>query len=274
MTACFWVVMGLMGYIRGRYFWSAIAFILAISTRQYMLAFPAAVATYEFIVALMGARQTGRIVWQDQWRWIAPLMAACSIFVWFYLFQGMVPQSGFEARGTPEVQQTTWGLDPGVAVCFLAFVGLYIVIPEFLLFQPLTKLRSLRQQWPQQTYRVAAIALGLLIFILVFPPPTYGAGNLVKLAKVMPHEVLRIGLYYSLALPACLRFIRPNLIGLIILFNTLIMMKAYPWDRYVLPLAVAFWYLKSEGVVDWFPIFSRQPEMDDKPGELSTAESS
>jgi hypothetical protein len=31
----------------------------------------------------------------------------------------------------------------------------------------------------------------------------------------------------------------------VIVFNALITMKAIPWDRYVLPLAVAFWYLKS-----------------------------
>jgi len=29
------------------------------------------------------------------------------------------------------------------------------------------------------------------------------------------------------------------------LFNALIMIKAWPWDRYVLPLAIVFWYMKS-----------------------------
>lgn len=275
MIACFWVVMGLMGHLRGRYIWSGVAFVLAISTRQYMLAFPAAVATYEFIVALINVRQTGQIDWRQQWRWIAPGLAACSILGWFYLFGGLAPATAYiTSDDAPEVQRSALGMNLGGAIHFLAFVGLYIVIPEFLLFQPLTKLQRWRQQWPHQRVRFAAIALSLLVFTLVFPPQVFASGNVAKVATMMPSEGLRLGFYYLLSLLACLRFSRPSLMGLIVFFSAVIMTKAHPWDRYVLPVVVAFWYLKSAGVVDQFLIFPSRADSAPRADDLSTADMS
>ena len=78
------------------------------------------------------------------------------------------------------------------------------------------------------------------------------------IVKLLPHNILKLGFLYGLALLACVRFSRPNLMLLTILFNTLIMMKAYPWEKYVMPLAVVFWYLKSLGLEDKFNIFQQQ----------------
>ena len=44
---------------------------------------------------------------------------------------------------------------------------------------------------------------------------------------------------------SCLRFAKFDVISLSVWLNCLIMMKAYPWDKYVLPLVVVFWYLKG-----------------------------
>jgi hypothetical protein len=251
MIACFWVLMGFVGYVRSCTFWSSIAFILAIATRQYMLAFPVAIATYEFIIAIANARQSGRIVWKAQWSWIAPFMAACSILFWFYLFQGLAPPGAFRGeRAVPVVQQTVGGIAPGGAIHFLSFVGLYIVIPEFLLFTPRAKLQALRQHWKHRRVKIGLIAASLLLFMLIFPPQEFASGNVAKIAKMLPYDSLRLGMYYVLALLACVRFSKFNLATLLIFFNALIMMKAHPWDRYVLPMVVAFWYLKSLDLVD------------------------
>jgi hypothetical protein len=99
-------------------------------------------------------------------------------------------------------------------------------------------LRENRNQW-------LLIALGLLIFCLIFPPLDFGNGNIIKLGKLMPTPWLHFLLFYGLALLTCLRFSKPDLYFWLVLFNALIMMKALPWDRYVLPLVVVFWYLKS-----------------------------
>jgi hypothetical protein len=241
MIACFWVILGFMAYSRSRHFLSALAFALAIASRQYMVAFPAAVATYEGFGALAKWSQTQDFHWRDQGRWLAPTIAALSLLGWFYLFGGLAPESAYGARPAPAVQRSLLAFAPGGAIHFLAFVGLYLVIPEFFLFHPRAHWHRLKQQWR----RVAMIAVCLLLYVLIFPPQELASGNVVKLANSLPHGILSLGFYYLLALLACVRFFRPDLMGLIILFNAAIMMKAYPWDRYILPVAVVFWYLKS-----------------------------
>lgn len=243
MIACFWMLMGLVAYVHDRHSLSGLAFILAIASRQYMLPFPAAIAAYEFIIAIINIRYCHSISLVEQKRWIAPLVATLSIFGWIYLFQGLAPETALETRSVPTVQEATWTFTPNTAINFLAYIGLYIVIPEFILFQPLSKLRYLRQRWR----KVALISAALLIVYAVFPPQIVAHGNLMNLLKLLPDRGLQMSLLYGLSLLACLRFSRPNLMLFIVLFNSLLMIKAYPWDKYILPLAVAFWYWQSVG---------------------------
>ncbi|MEO1184106.1 MAG: hypothetical protein AAFX46_05040 [Cyanobacteria bacterium J06636_27] len=241
MIACFWVIIGFVSYIRNRHFISCIAFILAIASRQYMLAFPIAITTYEFIIAINNIQKFDKITDLFKWRWIAPLIAALSIFVWIYLFQGLVPKTALEVRLAPEVQRSTWALKPGGVINFLSFVGLYIVIPESILFRANLSFKLLNHH----RRKITIIALALLIYFMIFPPLLSGSGNIAKIVDLLPYNTLKMLLFYSLSLLACVRFSQPNLISLIVMFNSLIMVKAYPWDRYVLPLVVVFWYLKS-----------------------------
>lgn len=280
IIACFWVLLGFVAYVRNRHLWSCIAFIFAIASRQYMLVFPLAIALQELARAVRADNQPWltRIRslnwpnwmmkcrsaqwWSHQWRWIAPLVAALSIFGWFYLFQGLTPQIPIvESPGglptvpppkVPTVQKTVWAITPGVALNFLAWVSLYIVIPEAILFHPIKKLRRAKSyiecHWP----RVVLIALGLLLFTLCFPPSLSGLGLLAKITSRAPAEGLATVFVYGLSLLACLRFNKIDLLSLSILLNSLLMMKAYPWDKYILPLVVVFWYLKSIGYLDGY----------------------
>lgn len=243
MIACFCVIIGLISYIRNRHLISCISFILAIASRQYMLAFPIAIATYEFIIAVKNIQNFDRINSVFKWRWLAPFIAALSIFIWIYLFQGLVPKTALEVRLAPEVQRSTWALKPGGILNFLSFVGLYIVIPECILFRASFNFQSFNKH----RRKIIIIASALLLYFIIFPPLLAGSGNIAKLANLLPYNILKMLLFYSLSLLACIRFSQPNLISLIVFFNSLIMVKAYPWDRYVLPLVVVFWYLKSIG---------------------------
>ncbi|TVQ08722.1 MAG: hypothetical protein EA368_11205 [Leptolyngbya sp. DLM2.Bin27] len=238
MIACTWVLLGFVTYVHDRHWLSCLAFVLAISSRQYMLAFPMAIATYEFLATANQYRQ-GQTVGQHQ-RWLAPALASLSILGWVALFGGLAPASAIVAHA-PEVQQSKWALTPGGTINFLAFVGVYIVIPEWLLFRPPNPLQSLRKN--QKPWLL--IAAGLLVFCLIFPPLDTPYGNMGKVADLLPFYGMVMAMYYGLALLTCLRFAKPDLLFWIVVFNALIMMKAIPWDRYVLPLAVAFWYLKS-----------------------------
>ncbi|MGF1459915.1 MAG: hypothetical protein ACFBSG_12920 [Leptolyngbyaceae cyanobacterium] len=240
MVACTWVLLGVIAYLRNRPLLSGLMFILAIASRQYMLAFPAAIATYEFLRASHDFWETRVFNPRRQLRWLAPAIASLSIFAWFALFQGLAPASA-TVDMAPEVQKTLWALELGGAVNFLAFIGTYIVTPEFILFPPKTPVATFKREWKKWLI----IALLLLVFCIVSPPPVTGNGNIVKLAKLLPAPILQMGLYYGLALLACIRFAKPDLMFWIVAFHAAMMTKALPWDRYVLPLVIVFWYLKS-----------------------------
>ena len=240
--ACFWVLIGVVCYVRDRHFLSCIFFICAIASRQYMLAFPLAIATYEFYLTVTSIIKQRRISLVKQWRWLAPLVACLSIFGWIYLFQGLAPETAIETRNTPEVQKTLWAITPGGAINFLAFVGLYVVIPEFILFKSWAK-----HELKEQRAKIIFIAVGLLVCFSIFPPLLDSMGLVGKLTDLLPHNILNAAFFYCLALITCVRFFQPKLISFMVLFNSLIMIKAYSWDKYVLPLVIVFWYLKSIG---------------------------
>ncbi|MBE9063025.1 hypothetical protein [cf. Phormidesmis sp. LEGE 11477] len=250
MIACFWVVMGLVSYVKDRSWLSCASFVLAIASRQYMIAFPVAICAYEtvlFCIELIRERKADTKVLT---RWLSSLVAILSIFGWFYLFDGLTPEIAAEVRNIPKVQQETWAFTPGGGVNALAFVSVYILIPELLLFE-----RSFWLDiWQQNASKIMWIAIALLLYCLVFPPLPLGIGNLRKVIRLIPFDFIKLLLMYGLALLACIRFSRPNLLSLMVFANALIMFKAYPWDKYILPLAVAFWYIKAHGLEEKFSI--------------------
>lgn len=241
IIACLFVLLGFVAYVRDRHFLSGIAFILAVASRQYMLAFPVAIALYELIIVFAKLISGEKLNLSQHWRWIAPSVAALSILGWFYVFQGLAPSTGIEEMA-PKIQKTTWFINPNRAIYFLAFTTIFIVIPEFVLFQPLTKLKALKHQSWRKIGIIAAVWLG---YCLVFIPPTSSEGMFSIVLDLLHYEVIKIALFYVLSLLACIRFAQPNLMLLCILTNCIIMMKAHYWSKYVLPLAVVFWYLKS-----------------------------
>ena len=93
------------------------------------------------------------------------------------------------------------------------------------------------------------MAVGLSVLFGAFPP-AMTQGFLTKFAKLLPGNAPRIILFCFLALVTCIRFRRLNLAFWVVLFASLLMLKAYAWDKYVLPLLVVFWYLKSMDMLD------------------------
>jgi len=108
-------------------------------------------------------------------------------------------------------------------------------------------------------YRALAIAVGLLVLFVLFPPfgnhVAYSVetmGYLDKAARVALPEAARIVVFYCLALITCLRFgvgilpARPSLAAWLVIANTLVLMKGIlAWDKYALPLLVTLWYLEA-----------------------------
>lgn len=263
MITCTFVLLGIASYTKQKHILSALAFTAAIACRQYMIVFPAAIACCEFVAArthLKPTSQPGSMTdpaalpsstreetkssWATNNRWILPAIATLSLLIWIYLFKGLAPVWLLEESNTPDIQRTFLDIDPGGAIHSLAAVGAYIVIPELILFNPVTSIKKLLK--PRR--KIAIIAAVLLLYIILFPPSLEGLGRLLKTALMLPHLSLSFLLFYILALLACIRFTEPSLMAVIVLFQTIIMTKAYPWDKYVLPVAVVFWYLKSYGL--------------------------
>ena len=188
IIACFFVLLGVISYEHKRHLLICVAFVLAIASRQYMLAFPAAITLYEFVIAMRNIpwrsfKVSQYFKWKDQWRWIAPAIATCSIFGWIVLFQGLAPKPAFTtpdipraysailavasgnamssavlATNVPPVQRSLWALTPGAAVNFLSCVALYIVIPEALLFKLRYPWRRIGSYWERSWVKALAIA--------------------------------------------------------------------------------------------------------------------
>ena len=245
IIACAFVLLGVISYQRGGHLLSCIAFILAISSRQYMVAFPAAIGLYELAIALLNYQKSRQFNLSAQWRWIAPILATLSFLGWIYLFQGLTPQveSALD-KVDPKVQTTAWILDPGRGINYLGSIATYIVIPECVLF------RLWHQFFLSKQQRRAAIAIGsaLLVLAAAFPPLLYTRNAINVIAGIFnntQYEFIGAGIYCLACLLTIVRFSKLSLLSLMVITNTIIMTKVYPWDKYLWPFVVVFWYLKA-----------------------------
>ncbi|QIR39708.1 hypothetical protein HCG51_25340 [Tolypothrix sp. PCC 7910] len=237
IIAIFFVVLGFWFYTSSHHILSSLAFILAIASRQYMLAFPVALAVHEFFTS----RKNGvklRI------QLLAPVIALSSIFVWIWLFGGLAPQAGLEKNVTPVIQQIAWSFSLNGSLYFLSWLGLHFVIVEWILFS-----RKLQKQniFNRKNF---IIAVTLLPLFLIFSSSLQSHGLMNKLTNFLPGDLLKVAVFYCLAFLSCVRFSRINLAFWLVVMNCGIMLKAYPWEKYVLPLVVVLWYLKSLNLLD------------------------
>ncbi|MGB3640407.1 MAG: hypothetical protein WBA39_22965 [Rivularia sp. (in: cyanobacteria)] len=244
IIASFFVLMGFWFYTRSQNIFSGISFILAIASRQYMLVFPVAITAFEFFLYLKTKFINYKQYQPQLIRIISPLIASFSIFGWLLLFKGMAPQTAMTERSVPEVQLSWWSVEPNSSLYFLACVGLYFVIPELILFRH-------KFSWQNVMNRKNYFIASILLFLFIIFPPLEAHGILIKIVRFLPNDFLKLALFYILALLSCLRFSnRFNLAFWIVLVNSVLMMKAFPWDKYLLPLLIVFWYLKSIGILD------------------------
>lgn len=262
IIAVFFGFFGVWFYLKNQHGFSSLAFILAIASRQFMLAFPVGILIYEIATvirsrflnsdqpasnpSISGNNITGSmpasITRQVIKRWVSLLVAIFSIFGWIWLFNGLAPSSALEQRAAPSVQYSLWAISPSSSLYFLGCVGLYFVIPEWILFSRQLSFKS----WC--TAKNISLAIGLLLLTIAFPLPD-AHGILAKTQNILPGLVFH-SLVYGLGLLTCIRFNRINLASCLLLANMGLMLKAYPWDKYVLPLLVVLWYFKSIQTLD------------------------
>jgi hypothetical protein len=245
IPATFLVLSAVCAHVRGRPRIAFVLFALAIATRQYMVAFPLAIAAWEWTRS--GSRSWSRGTWAA--------LGAATLLGWFAFFGGLAPKAGEERwmplYPAPMVHAGSFFVDYGLY--FLAGLGAYFVVPELLLFRD-------RSRWASVTApKSAMLALSLLVLFALFPisfDPVHG-GALVRAARlVLPSlqgdDSGLLLLCYALALLAVIRFVRqPDLGFWIVVTNFLLMTKTQiAWDKYDLAAITVLWFLKAEGVLE------------------------
>jgi hypothetical protein len=218
----------------GRYAFGAVAFVLAIASRQLAVAFPLAIVAHEAL------RQWNARQFRFDWAWAAPLLAALTYGGWVLFFGGLAPATALQQQS---LDMGRWY--PNHALYFLTTIGLYFVVVEAVLFRSLAALR--RPMWPS-----IALALIVAALFVAFPPLqnvntiTDTMGYLDRTTRMVLGDGARMALYALLAALACLRFPPLSLPGLVLYANAGLMLKAHvAWDKYALPVLAVLWLLRA-----------------------------
>ncbi|MFH0861844.1 MAG: hypothetical protein V1875_02330 [Candidatus Altiarchaeota archaeon] len=230
MVASFFVLCGFLAYERGKGWVSGLFFVLAVSSRQFMVCFPAAIAAWELF---SGSRRRLASA--------APhVMASMSLLGWYLLFGGFGPP-GLSPK------PSMLGLHPEYSLFLLSMVGLYYVLVESLLFG---------FGWLRRP-RKSVVPVMVVLFALFVSFPPYGNPGVYPIKTMgifdtflagFAGEPLRIAAYYMLAALAVLRFQRLGLPSLMVCFNCLVVAFSFIiWEKYALPLIIVLWYMASRG---------------------------
>ena len=156
------VVLGIDLYLKSRFNLASISFVLAISCRQYAVAFPIGIILYDCINV--------PILSKNVWKSIIPAsLASATLLGWALFFGGMAPRVAIDNQ-----RISVGHLFPAHGLYFLACIGLYFVLTETLLFWSVAELRRYANS-------KLFLAVGASIFFLFFPP----IGNLDQFIQSM-----------------------------------------------------------------------------------------
>lgn len=235
IIAVFFAFIGVVLYLKSRFLLGCISFVLAISSRQYMVAFPIAL----FICTAYEERHGLLKAWYPLF---LLLISIASLAGWIVSFGGFGPQSEVAVQGVATAKLSF--LLPNNGLYFLTCIGAYYVIPELLLFRDVSFIKKLPSR------KNACIAIALFVLFIMFPPiqnihyPHPQMGYIDRFVCLFLPDHLKPFIFYILALLACIRFSKINLAFWLLYSNVLLMFKAHVgWDKYALALLIVLWYL-------------------------------
>ena len=239
VPASLFIVLGFFFYVRKVHLAAAIFLAVAIGTRQYSVAFPAAITAYEGLQVL----RTRKPSWSS---WLPYALAAASLLGWITFFGGMGPAAGLERW--PRHAESITKITPDFSIYFLAAIGAYFVLPEFLID------RRWRNIALRPTPRVwITIALVFLVFLTFTPRYSEGIGPLHRtLTFILGGNELaafvRLSVLLALVCGTVLRFAQLDIGAWIVIVNAGLMAFSWsPWEKYCMPVLAALWFLKAAG---------------------------
>jgi glycosyltransferase involved in cell wall biosynthesis len=220
--AGFFVFIGFRSYLRGRHLLAAGSFALAIACRQYAVAIPLAIFMHELVESRFRLNRA----------WLWPMAAGATLLGWIWFFGGLAPAVALPQHTVkvPEVQMQWWRASVDASLYALAGLGVYFVIPEWLLFR--------RRPWEGSNLWFVALMAGVLLWFVAMTAPMIAHGLLMQ---VLRRTAVAEALLFGFALLTVIRFARLNLEGWLVLAQLAVMLKAFPWDKYLLPLLLVLW---------------------------------
>jgi hypothetical protein len=240
--AALFVVLGFWSYVRDQHIAGLLFLALSIATRQYMVAFPAAVVAYEGLVMLRSKRLSFS-------RWLPYAFAVATLLGWYAFFGGIGPHDGLHKW--PRHTNSLASADPAYSLYFLSAMGAYFVLPERILDR---RFRPVDFDFDRITaLKILLVVVGFLMFT---PDYTEGVGPFNRtlvfvLGDGKAGGFVRVLIHFVLACITVIRFARLDLGTLLIAVNFVLMAFLWtPWEKYCLPVLAALWFLKAAGRLD------------------------
>lgn len=233
MVATLFAVGGVMLHVRGRYVSAAVALILAVASRQTMVAFPAALCAWELLPHRRAAGPTAS-------RIAGPALALVSLGGWIWVYGGLAPPAALAVH--VESAANLGAVFPRNALYFLACLGAYHVVLEAACF------RGRRRNLPWVAFGSCAVVL--LALFAAFPPfgnvhaSIASMGALDRVLRGLFPDLARVGVLWVLASMAVTRLVLRGvpLMRTLILANAVaVMLIPFAWDKYALPMMVLAW---------------------------------
>lgn len=223
MLFLFLLFVGIVLYGDRKYFLSCILFILAISTRQYGVVFPAALVLSNFSLSK-------RI---DKRRWIYPLISCFTLVFWFIFFGfNLVPTQTYAGKFSFNMMS---------GILFLATYTAFYKIPEFMLF------KTRNRDWIKRLEKLVMVfGIAIIFTLIIFLAPLPDLPSLLT-----PHHwfyllaTTKTGLFFIPFLAAfSLVFTRHKfeLMTLILGFLMYCFIDAY-FDKYITPFVLVMGYV-------------------------------
>lgn len=241
---------GLVSIRRQHWILSAAAFVVAVSSRQYMVAVPIAIAVYRITQLLSGTESFRRRL---QSALIDPTLLACAagflaLLGWIVFFWGLTPP--YSSIAPPST--TSAGIFfPQHGLYFLAVIGVYYVPLAWLLLD-----RGASKEPFRMKRALLASVLLLAVAFFIFPPlgnpDDYGIETMGFLDKFLrwvlgEHEALRLVVLWGAASLCFWRFRRWSLASALVWTHALLLMKAHiAWDKYAMICLLCLWYLQAD----------------------------